>query len=341
MLELIKKLLKKAFLIIVAIITYYQFYEYIVEKIPVNLEVTNLNKNNGLYETTFVFSNANFTIERGDFIKPIEIILSNNITQIVVDNKERKAIPKFKIEKNKIYFDFDLLNKNELIKFKTLSKNQIEIKSIDFRIKNIENINLYHYIKKPKPLKRLTNFWLIIFGISMVLFLDALLIIIKDNKLTEMKYFVRDYPLTEKNKYDFLEKYRQLYKDYKVRFKFSERFLIDFKIKNLLEMYERYSEEDIAFIKYMININTEISTLYRTRTIFVIISPILFITAIIGVTINYVYYDIEYFKNYSLNDFNIILLRIILTITIILILFPRKIMNYLIVKRKNQKFVGF
>ncbi|WDF46111.1 hypothetical protein PQ459_14530 [Chryseobacterium sp. KACC 21268] len=283
--ELTIKLVKKIFLALIAIITYYQFYEYLIEKIPVNIEITNSINKKSFIETEFIFNNSNSAIEESDFTKPIEIALSNKIQKIIFD-KNQKAVPTFKIDGNKLLFQFDLLNKNEKIIFKTISADIIEIKSINFRIKDVDNIEFYHYLKKPKPLQRLTTFWLIVFGLSIILFFDALILILKDAKLTEMKYLVRDYPLNESNKYDFMEKYRQLYKDYKVRFKLPEKYLIDFKVKNLLDIYKQYTKKDREFIKYMINMNTEFAILYRTRTIFIIISPIFILVSLIGIIFN-------------------------------------------------------
>ncbi|EKT4498418.1 hypothetical protein VT569_08600 [Flavobacterium psychrophilum] len=332
--ELMQNFLKKIFIAIIAIISYYQIYEYIIEKMPVNIEITNSIKKKLFFETEFIFNNSGSPIEESDFTKPIEILLSNNIQKIIY-NKNQKAVPKFKIEGNKIFLKFDLLNKEEKIVFKTLSIDELNIKSINFRIKDIDDIQFYQYINKPKPLERLTNFWLIVFGLSIIFFFDALLLILKDAKLSEMKYLIRNYPLNEKNKYDFMEKYRQLYKDYKVRFKLPDRYLIDFKIKNLLDMYDAYTSEDIRFIKFMINFNTELSIMYRIRTIFIIISPILILTSITGIALNYFYYEIKFLSIYSLDDINIVLLRIILLLIIIMILFPRTTMNYVFIKRNH------
>lgn len=329
--ELIIKLFKKIFLALIAIITYYQCYEYLIEKIPVNIEITNSIDKKSFIETEFVFNNSNSAIEENDFIKPIEITLSNKIQKIIF-GKNQKAIPIFKIDGNKLFFEFDLLNKDEKIIFKTISTGIIEIKSINFRIKDIDNIEYYNYLKKPKPLQRLTTFWLIVLGLSIIFFFDALLLILKDAKLTEMKYLVRDYPLNESNKYDFMEKYRQLYKDYKVRFKLPEKFLIDFKVKNLLDRYKKYTKNDVMLIKYMINMNTEFAILYRTRTIFIIISPIFILVSLIGIILNYFYYDFSILHKISLELINTYLLRAFLFMAIIMIIFPGRTMNTIFLK---------
>ncbi|WP_134627650.1 hypothetical protein, partial [Flavobacterium psychrophilum] len=148
--ELMQNFLKKIFIAIIAIISYYQIYEYIIEKMPVNIEITNSIKKKLFFETEFIFNNSGSPIEESDFTKPIEILLSNNIQKIIY-NKNQKAVPKFKIEGNKIFLKFDLLNKEEKIVFKTLSIDELNIKSINFRIKDIDDIQFYQYINKPKP----------------------------------------------------------------------------------------------------------------------------------------------------------------------------------------------
>lgn len=337
MFDIVKKYILKAFYLIIAVIGYFQAFDYIKEKLPLNIEITDSKLQDGRYITSFQINNKNASIEKADFVRPIELILNNNINSLIINRKEKiKCGIQSAIDKNVLTLEFDLLNKNEIINFKTISDKELDFKTINFRIKDIDEISFYHFKSKPKPIKRILNFWAILLVLSIVLFIDALLVILKDTPLGKMKSFVNNFPLTVENKTEFLEKYRKLYSDYNLRLKPSEKFFIDFKIKNLLDSFE-YNEKNIQLIRSMTNFYTEFFVMYRLRTIFVIISPILFIVSFLGILFNYFYFDIDFIKSVSLVMVNEYLLKILLLGFSIMIIFPRKTMNMFFIKKSARK----
>lgn len=277
-LDIFIKLFKKIFYLIIVIIGYLQAYDYIKDKFPASIEIQQSKFSKTQYKTYFEFINKNSAIEKGDLVNPIEIILSDSVNTVWI----RKDIQKkfginFKIKKNVIAFNFDLVNKNERFNFWSISKKAIKILDVKHRIKDVEQINFYHFKDNPKPIYKVLNFWLLTLFIAIVLFIDSLLVILKDKKLNKMKSFVVSYPLTIENKTDFLNQYRNLYNNYDLRFKTPASFFIDFKINNLLNSFHNYDQKEVDLIKFATNWYTEIFILYRFRTIFIIISPILFI----------------------------------------------------------------
>ena len=99
------------------------------------------------------------------------------------------------------------------------------------------------------------------------------------------------------------------------------------------------TENDINFIKSMANFKTEFYIKYRTRTSFIIGSFFAVFISIIAILLNYFYYEFDFIKtNISLDFINKSTLTILLILVLIIILFPRRTMNLLLIKKGGYKF---
>ena len=73
---------KKMFLVIVALITYWQLYQYISEKPEIDISIEKsviINKN---YKTTITVANGSQSITSSDIVEEISIIFNDTIQQI-------------------------------------------------------------------------------------------------------------------------------------------------------------------------------------------------------------------------------------------------------------------
>jgi len=325
---------KKLFLVVVALITYWQLYEYITEKPIIDITIEESTIINSNYKTTIIVENGSQSITSDDVIDEINIILSDTIKQIKA--VESKIQPQYQINEKSIKLNFSLLNKNEQFKFYVFSNSRPEIKSVNYRIKDIREINFYDFKNKPKPLKRILNIWIISIIIFLILFIDALLVISKDKGLNEIKSFILNFQLGKNNKKEFIKGYKKIYGKYKLRLKPSKKFMKGI-INNLFISFPLKTERDVEFIKFMANLKTEPYIFYRTRTAFIVISPIAFLISILALLGNYYYYEIDFIrKSISINSLNKIVLNLILVLVLIIIIFPRSTMNILLLK-KNAK----
>lgn len=340
--EISKKFISKVFLLIITIVGYFQALDYIRDKIPVAIELTQCRNINTQIKSSFEFSNRNSSIDKSDFITPLEIIMSDTVTNIYIKKKEKEKYDiNLRSNNDTIFISFALLNKNEKFIFEAFSKREFEIKELKYRIKNVDNINFYHFKNNPKPISRIFKVWLFTLLISILLFFDALLVILKDRKLGELKKFVFEYDLTKENKGDFLEKYRLLYNEYPLRIKTPSSFFIDYKIKNLLNSFQNYNNREVNFIRLTISYYTEFFVFYRIRTIFIIISPILFTVSVLGICFNYFYYELPFLRFAALDTINYFILKFILMVFLFMILFPRQTMNYFFIKKETRKLGNF
>ncbi|MCF6280355.1 MAG: hypothetical protein L3J14_08415 [Flavobacteriaceae bacterium] len=334
--ELSYKVLKKFFLIIVALITYWQLYEYVSESPEINISLENSNKTNNLFKTLILIKNGSQSISSIDIIRPIKIEFNDTIREIESLKSEIKT--NFKTEGKSLIINFDLINKNEEFKFYAFTSLRPEIRKLDYRIKNIENVEYYDYLLKPKPIYRILNIWIILFLISIILMIDALLVILKDNELQEIKSFISKYPLNINNMEQFVDGYTNIYKKYTLRIKPSSGFMNQI-MRNIFMTYPCKTTQNIKVIKYVANIKTELYTFYRTRTAFVIISPIIILISILAIFLNYYYYEIDFLKtNISINSINKRILTVLYIFVFVIIVFPRKTMNFLFVKKGGYKF---
>lgn len=322
---------KKIFLVIVALITHWQLYEYITEKPEIDISIEKSKIVDKNYKTTFTVENGSQSITSSDIVEEISINFNDTIQQIkpVVSNVQ----PKYQIDNKSIKLSFSLFNKNEQFKFHTFSCSRPKIVSINYRIKDVRHINFYDFENKPKPLNRILNVWVVLLFVSIILFIDALLVLSKDKGLGEIKSYIVNFNLTKKNKKEFIKGYIKIYGDYKLRVKPDKKFMEGI-INNLFISFPHKTEIDLKFIKFMANLKTELYTLYRTRTAFIIISPIAFLISILALFSNYYYYEIDFIKNnISISSINKIVLNIILVLVLIMILSPRNIMNLILLKK--------
>jgi hypothetical protein len=228
------------------------------------------------------------------------------------------------------------MNRNESLQFNVITKSRPEIKSIDFRIKNIENIKFYDYEIKPIPISRVLNIWIVLIVLSIFTFFDALLVILKDKELGDIKDFIFNFPLNSKNKEDFIVGYEGVYKKYKLRIKPTSRFMSEI-IRNLFKSFPYSTDREIDFIKFMSDFKTELYTNYRTRTAFIVVSPIVVIISGTAILLNYFYFEIGTIRSLiSINQINKITLTVLLIIALTIIIFPKRIMTLLFLK-KNAK----
>ncbi|MDP3352919.1 MAG: hypothetical protein Q8S44_04180 [Flavobacteriaceae bacterium] len=332
--ELSYKGLKKVFLFIVALITYWQLYEYFNESPEINISLEKSNKTNNSFKTLISIKNGSQSISSIDIIRPLKIEFNDTIRKIESLKSEIKT--KYEIQEKSLIINFDLINKNEDFKFYVFTSLRPEIKKIDYRIKNIENIEFYDYLIKPKPIYRILNIWIILLSISLILFIDALLVIAKDKELGEIKSFISNFPLTLNNMEQFVDGYTNIYKNYTLRFKPNSKFMNQI-MRNLFITITCKTTEDIHFIKYLANLKTELYTFYRTRTAFIIISPIVILISITAIFLNYFYYEIDILKTYTnINSINKTILTILFILSSVIILFPRKSMNLLFLKKDAE-----
>lgn len=91
-----------------------------------------------------------------------------------------------------------------------ITSKRPQINNVNGRIRDIEDISYYDYETKPKPLNRFLNIWLVLTFISVILFIDALLLIGKNHELQKLKNFTVSFPLTKKNVEEYIQKWRTL-----------------------------------------------------------------------------------------------------------------------------------
>lgn len=327
--------LKKLFVVLMAFIGYWQAYEFINETSDLTIYLEESNKIYNKYESMISIKNGSESIIEGDIVEPLTINLNIHIDSLTTSNNSTKLL--FEIQDKTITISFDLLNQNEKIDFRIYSKKRPKINSINFRIKNITSTDFYDYEIKKSPFNRIFNFWLIISIVSIILFIDALLVVAKDKELQDIKNFVNNFPLTSSNRKKFTKGYKKVYKSYKVRIKPSHKFMTQI-IKNLFRSFPIHTDTDKLFIKSMANFKTEFYIFYRFRTAFLIISPIALLASILALTFNYFYYEIEILnKNLSINFLNKTSLTIILMFSLLIIIFPRRAMNIAFLKKGFRK----
>lgn len=331
--ELSLKKAKKYILIVVAIITYWQLYEYVSEVPNITVYLENSKNLNKEQITKISIKNGSESILKNDIIRPIKINFDQKLDS--VDFPISLVNPNYDINNKSISLDFDLFNNDEDFIFYLYSNSRPNIQSVDFRIKNIESVEFYDYQKKSKFIHRVV-IWIILLLIAILLFNDALIVISKDLGLGEIKRYIYGYPLTKKNRKVFIKGYEKVYENYKLRIKPPTEFMSEV-VKNLFRVFPYSSEKEIYFIKRMTDFKTELYTLYRVRSAFVIISPLIGILSLIAILLNFFYYDLDKLNELiSLSSINRVLITLLFLITIIIIIFPRSTMNLVLLK-KNSK----
>ena len=329
--EISGKLFKRAFLLIISLLGYWQLYEYVSEKPNINIELKSSVLNDKKYTSDIEIKNGSESFSKEDVISPIEIIFTDQISNVIVPESTIKL--KYQIKNNVLYISFDLLNKNEKYNLKIISNKRPQISNLKYRIKGIEKINFYDYENKPSPIWRNFNIWLIFLIFAIITLADSLLVILKDRGLGEIKSFVNAFPLNINNRELFIETYKQLYSNYKLKLKPSADFMA-FTVRNSVYMYNEYKENDVEFIKHLVNLKTELFILYRLRTVFIILSPLLFIISLSGLIFNYIYYEFDLTYTYlNLEMINKTLATCVLLVILYVLFNPRKTMNNLLLTK--------
>lgn len=330
------RLVKKTFLILFVCIGYLQAYDFISESPEITVVLEESARINKTHKTLLSVENGSESVSKDDIVQPIKLTFNDSILQI--DPKINEINPKFEVQNKSLNINFDLLNKNEKFQFYVTTTIRPQLVSTECRIKNIKCIKNFDSENKPKPLSRILNIWLILFVLSIVFFVDALLVIVKDKELGNIKHFVKNFPLKQDNIEEFLNGYEAVYKTYRVRIKPDPKFMRQI-IANLFLSFKHQTDDEIAFIKTIAHFKTEYYVFYRIRTAFVIISPIVIIISLLGSLFNYYYYEFDILKTaFSLSDLNLILVRILLVVSIFIIIFPRRTMTFFFVKRGGHPF---
>ena len=328
LLEVSGKFIKRFFLLIIALLGYWELYQFVSEKPNLDVELKSSIYKDKRYISTIEIKNGSESFSKEDIVSPIEIIFTDKIFKIVDSNSAITSDQQ--IKNNVTYINFDLLNKNEKYEFEIISLKRPQILDIKYRIQGIEKINFYDFETKPSPIWRVFNIWFIFLIFAIITFGDALLVILKDGGLSKLTTFVNDFPLNSKNREEFIKNYKQLYSNYKLRLKPSTKFMGDFTVRNLVYMFPEYKENDVEFVKFMINLKTELYILYRIRTVFIMVSPIIFIISLFGMAFNYLFYEFDIvYKYLNLALINKMLATCLLLLLLYIIFNPRKTMNRL------------
>ena len=316
---------KKIVAFVFLIIGYWQALEYFTNKPNINVYLENSYPIKKSYVTKISIINGAKSISKIDIIKPITIVFSDKIKK--VQTSKNIVNSKFDIQKNTLKISFDLLNKDESFSFFIITDERTKIENIDGRIKEIEEIYANDYEFKPKNLKRFLNIWLVLFFTSIILFIDALLVILKDKELQKLFNFVMNYKLNKTNIEDYINNYGKLYSEWKVKIKPDGEFMEQI-IRNLFISFAYNTKQDLEFIKKMTCIKTSMYSLYRVRTVFILVGPILFIVSFCAMILNYFYFEINGLSELiSIIYINKILTTILMILGILVILFPSRTMN--------------
>ena len=319
-------------MLFLVVISYWQGYEYVNQSPNIIIYLENSKKVKEKYETKVSITNGSESILKDDIVRPISINFNQELDSLI----PLKSIvdPEYKIKDKSILLNFELFNNDEEIELYIYTKSRPLISDIDYRIKNIESIQFYDYQNKSKFIQRII-IWIILLVIAILLFCDALIVISKDFGLGEIKSHIHEFPLTGKNSKEFTKGYLKIYGNYKLRFKPPVAFMHGI-LENTFRTFPCKSTKDIEFIKNMLDIKTEIFTFYRTRTAFVIISPLIVGISLLAIIINFFYYDLGRLNQLiSINFMNKFIITLLFIITVIIIIYPKSIMNIVFLKKKS------
>lgn len=325
---------KKIGALIFLLIGYWQAVLYFTEKPNLNIYIENSYPINKKFVTKISIINGSQAITNDDIIKPISLNFSEEIFR--VQSLKSVVNPQFLTYRNSLNLSFDLLNKDEIFSFLIVTQKRPKIEKVEGRIKSVEEIFYSDYELKPKPLKRFLNIWIFLFFISIFLFVDALIVILKDIELQKLFSFARRYNLNRSNIDDYIENYGKYYSEWEVNIKPNAEFMKRI-IRNLFLSFPHNTKKELEFIKQMTCYKTSLYSFYRVRTVFVVVGPILFIISLCAVILNYFYYEINGLSEIiSMTSINKIATNILLILGIFVILFPSRIMNS-VVLRKYKK----
>jgi len=281
-------------------------YENFIVILPVlvgiNLLVQNFNSNDltiylyemeekgEYYESKFEVYNEGNPISKYELIQPLIINLKANNAIIDFDliqkNPEVIKVWFSKLKKNKLKIDFDLLNESENITFSVLTDKPINKFTVSSRIKNIKEVVTYHYKIKPKFYDRIGKFWIFLLLFSIITFLDAFILISKNDKLKKvLETITLLTQLTDKTV--FLREYKIAFIAYNVRFKRNAGSVV----ADVNMLFDSITIDNINEVKARMNIITKKAVLYKLRKPYLIISPVLFIISLLVIIGSVIYYS--------------------------------------------------
>lgn len=214
----------------------------------------------------------------------IEIGSTNKILQT------NPPIPFVTHTENTITIKWDLLNPDEAIKLSLFTTEPIEVKT-NYKIKEITNINFVNEVANPptdKRLKSISSIWFFLIIYSIAITLDALLLIIKDLKLSSVIGFVKSLPAKGSiDKKEFLTELSTLYGDYyrSMHWLFVTPEALIAHVSKGLNSTEMISGKELEVIcKDTLDMVMH-GNLYTIRSRSIFIGPFLFCICIIAITI--------------------------------------------------------
>ena len=280
-------------------------YENFIIILPVivgaNLLIQSLNSNdltiylydneqvNTYYESKFEVYNEGEAISKHELIQPLTINLNKDNAIIDFDlvekNPETIKVWFSKLTKTKLKVDFDLLNESESVKFSVLTQKPIEKFTVSSRIKNIEEVVTYHYQIKPKFYDRIGKFWLFLLLFSIITFIDAALLVARNNQLKNILSVINS--ISENTeKLHFLRDFNAAYNSYKIRFKRNK----DVVILDISDLFDSITSDNINDVKLKMNAATKRAVLYKLRKPYLLISPVLFLISLIAIIGSIIFY---------------------------------------------------
>jgi hypothetical protein len=241
------------------------------------------------YLSKFEVYNEGAAISKHELIQPLTINLEkdNAIIDFDLIEKSPEAIKVWfsKLTKTKLKVDFDLLNESESVKFSVLTKEPIEKFTVSSRIKNIEEVVTYHYQIKPKFYDRIGKFWIFLLVFSIITFIDAALLIARNNQLKNILAVIDGISENPEKKH-FLTDFNYAYSSYKIRFKRNK----DVVISDVSELFDSITFDNINDVKLKMKATTKRAVLYKLRKPYLLISPVLFLISLIAIIGSIIFY---------------------------------------------------
>jgi hypothetical protein len=241
-----------------------------------------------LYGTKIKIINNGKKAITSDFVfQPITINIEKNNTIINVVSSALSNL-----DKNSFHVDFDLLNPNTSIDMYILTISQPTF-NLKYKIKEITEIQQWNKIEDPplneKALGTGTISFFILLIFSILVTIDALLLIKGDVVFGQILRLVKDIQTdTNFNKEKTLQKLFTLYEEYNniTPFLLIEKNFLISEVSKKIEQLDTSKERD-RYILYKFTIQlVRKGNLYNIRSSYIVIGPIIFIIACIGIILN-------------------------------------------------------
>ncbi|WP_375724249.1 hypothetical protein LXN10_01760 [Arcobacter sp. KX21116] len=179
-------------------------------------------KINRLFKHEFILKNDGRKAIPSEFIhEKIKISLSDDTKLLLVNINDKNL----QFDKNTFFIDFNLLNPNEGIRISILTDKISKLK-LDYRIREIEKIEIFDHYHNPPFIERAKNIslWLYFLLLFQILaFFDGLFLIGRgDKKLQEIFNYINTIKSNKKfNKDEYLFTLSILYSEYRKKIHFS------------------------------------------------------------------------------------------------------------------------